>query len=628
MNVGYSPVTSPAGNNHYTFSDYLGDGTGPLYTGVAAFSSPYRDFLSVQGEGCVNGHFQDGEIAAAYRPDGRVLYTNGLGQLGFGTGDWARLLANACTQDLSSGHRMLYAPSEADDPAYRAAIAALTGGTVDYFDARAGTPDAALLSGYDCVYTWANYPYADRDLFGDRLADYVDAGGKAVLGVFCTFTLGNSLGGRIMTPGYSPVTSPAGNNHFAASPYAGDGTTCLHRRVFAYDQFYRDVLVLQGGGLRDGSYVDGEIALAYRPDRRVVYLNGEGNARLGGGTGDWPQLVANACECRIEGGQMLASTGSGTLYNIDLVTGNGYGIGPLPNCSTEIEYLDGPGEAWSQSCAGFYTAVPFHPGNATAAGAFVPNGATFTGLEWALDRLYGASFPGIGVCLASTFGTLDPAAGVSTPIGTPGALWTHPVVGLAFDAKRSTMYGLTSGCATGASDLLEIDVTTGGAILLSGLPFRGGSLEWGPDGDLYGGGDGNDGGNLYRINPSTGATALVGNPGFGSISGLMRTPPGAVGAEGPVAVQLSLAPPYPNPSGATGVRLEFTLPQAGEANLELYDVAGRRVWSHAMGTLPAGQHSAEWNGRDASGRRAPSGVYFVRLRTSVGEKRVSLVRLQ
>ena len=51
--------------------------------------------------------------------------------------------------DLSSprggGMTILYAPSEDDDMAYRDAIAALTGGTVDYFDSRAGTPDAATL---------------------------------------------------------------------------------------------------------------------------------------------------------------------------------------------------------------------------------------------------------------------------------------------------------------------------------------------------------------------------------------------------------------------------------------------------------------------------------------------------
>ena len=60
------------------------------------------------------------------------------------------------------GLTILYAPSEADDPAYRAAISAGAGGaTVDYFDARVATPSVALMSGYDAVHTWANFAYLD-----------------------------------------------------------------------------------------------------------------------------------------------------------------------------------------------------------------------------------------------------------------------------------------------------------------------------------------------------------------------------------------------------------------------------------------------------------------------------------
>lgn len=197
----------------------------------------------------------------------------------------------------AAGGSILYAPSEVDDPVYRAAIAAITGGTVDYFDARAATPSLALLQQYSCVHTWANFDYDNNVLFGDNLADYVDAGGRTVLGVFCTFTDGNFLSGRIMTPGYSPVTSPGGNNHFSFSSYAGDGTTSIHTGVTAYGAVIRDFLALQGGGLQDGSYLDGEIAHAYRPDFKVIYSNGGGGFPLGaaGNTGDWPRLIANSC---------------------------------------------------------------------------------------------------------------------------------------------------------------------------------------------------------------------------------------------------------------------------------------------------------------------------------------------
>ena len=205
---------------------------------------------------------------------------------------------NDISANRGASFSILYAPSEADDATYRADIAAAAGGSaiVDYFDATAGTPDAALLDSYDCVYTWANQAYSDQVLFGDRLADYVDAGGRVVLGVFTTYTSGNFLAGRIMTDGYSPVDSPTGNNHFSLESYAGDGTTQIHAGVTAYDSQFRDILELQGSGIQDGSYTgDAEIAHAYRPDFGVVYSNGSGASQLGGG-GDWPLAIANACQ--------------------------------------------------------------------------------------------------------------------------------------------------------------------------------------------------------------------------------------------------------------------------------------------------------------------------------------------
>jgi len=206
--------------------------------------------------------------------------------------------ANVLTADNGRDGRILYCPSEADDPGYRAAIAALLGGTVDYFDARYSNPGATLLNTYDCAYVWANYAFFDKVAFGNQLAAFVDQGGTVVMGSFCTYTSGNSLGGMIMTAAYSPVWSPSGSNHFMTSGYRGDGTTCIHTGVTAYDCQYRDYLTLQGTGIVDGHYNDNEIGHAYRPDFKVIYSNGCGASALGG-TGQWPLLLAN---CGIPGG--------------------------------------------------------------------------------------------------------------------------------------------------------------------------------------------------------------------------------------------------------------------------------------------------------------------------------------
>jgi len=202
---------------------------------------------------------------------------------------------NDLTPGVRGNGRILYAPSEADDPSYRAMIAAITGGTVDYFDARVATPDAALLNTYDCVNVWANYAFANNVLYGDNLADFVDGGGSVILGVWCLPTAGNYLAGRIMTAAYCPVTGSS--NHFTNSNYIGDGTTCIHTGVVNYACTYRDVLTLVAGGTADGHYADGEIAHAYRADFKVIYSNGSGASALGGSYADWPLLIANACGC-------------------------------------------------------------------------------------------------------------------------------------------------------------------------------------------------------------------------------------------------------------------------------------------------------------------------------------------
>jgi hypothetical protein len=188
---------------------------------------------------------------------------------------------------------ILYAPSQPDDPALRAAIAAITGSTVDYFDARAATPTLSQLTPYCCVYTWANYAYADNVAFGDVLADFVDQGGAVVLGAWCVPSAGNYLSGRIMTSGYCPVTGNTSTS--TSSTYAGDGTSVIYDGVTTFSASYHDILTLQGSGIQDGTYLDGTIAHAYRPDFAVIYSNGIASTVLGS-TGDWPLLIANACE--------------------------------------------------------------------------------------------------------------------------------------------------------------------------------------------------------------------------------------------------------------------------------------------------------------------------------------------
>ncbi len=82
------------------------------------------------------------------------------------------------------------------------------GSTINYIDVLDSIPPVSELKKYHCAIIYTNSAPVDPAGLGDRLADYVDAGGKLVVLQAC---LSNpySLAGRIMTANYSPLT-PAG----------------------------------------------------------------------------------------------------------------------------------------------------------------------------------------------------------------------------------------------------------------------------------------------------------------------------------------------------------------------------------------------------------------------------------
>jgi len=70
---------------------------------------------------------------------------------------------------------------------------------------------------------------------------------------------------------------------------------------------------------------------------------------------------------------------------------------------------------------------------------------------------------------------------------------------------------------------------------------------------------------------------------------------------------------YPNPFNPT-TTIAFTLPDKGDVRLVIYDSAGRLVKVLTQGRLQAGRHTIRWNGLNASGVAAASGVYIYQLR--------------
>ena len=110
-----------------------------------------------------------------------------------------------------------------------------------------------------------------------------------------------------------------------------------------------------------------------------------------------------------------------------------------------------------------------------------------------------------------------------------------------------------------------------------------------------------DSGNIVRLS-ATNATTDVG-----------CTPD--CGPQTLVPTRCTLGQNYPNPFNP-GTSIPYVLTEPSRIELKVYSLLGREAAVLDAGVKLAGFHSAAWNGRDASGSRMPSGVYFYRLQAT------------
>ena len=94
-----------------------------------------------------------------------------------------------------------------------------------------------------------------------------------------------------------------------------------------------------------------------------------------------------------------------------------------------------------------------------------------------------------------------------------------------------------------------------------------------------------------------------------------------------VPLRAQLAQNYPNPFNSDTV-IEYQLPQPGEMQLGVYDLAGQRVTTLASGSRAAGSYVLHWDGRDDDGRMLATGVHLYRLHTKVGLETRKLILLR
>ncbi|MFZ1948132.1 MAG: beta-propeller fold lactonase family protein, partial [bacterium] len=124
------------------------------------------------------------------------------------------------------------------------------------------------------------------------------------------------------------------------------------------------------------------------------------------------------------------------------------------------------------------------------------------------------------------------------------------------------------------------------------------------------------------FDPSGSGKYIVTNAGDNTVTVLDDPVAGTPPVEPPQALRS-----FPNPfRGAAMIR--FGVPEAGRVDVSVYDVRGRLVKTIVSQNLPPGSYTVSWDGKDARGNPAASGVYFCRLSAGALQRTSKMVILK
>jgi len=230
------------------------------------------------------------------------------------------------------------------------------------------------------------------------------------------------------------------------------------------------------------------------------------------------------------------------LGTVDPSTGTFTIIGPFtgaPGGVTEIEWSPNGSTLYGTTGGGSSSILTIDPTTGTVLSSVGHPFGALNGLEFdSGGTLLGVYIPFPGN--PSDLAIVDPTTGMLTAIGPTGV---SNIGGLAFDSTFTTLYGISSGGGAVPPTLYSVSTITGAAtpIATVALSAEASSLEFTADGRLItAGADGN----LYEIDPGSGATTYIGPlVNAGKLSGLSLDPVAPLSA--------AQAPP-PRGSGLTG----------------------------------------------------------------------------
>ncbi len=227
-----------------------------------------------------------------------------------------------------------------------------------------------------------------------------------------------------------------------------------------------------------------------------------------------------------------ARTLSGILSKVSLDNGKATVISTAIPGSTEIEYDVKGKKLLSESVNGLPFLYELDPETGAVLNNYQHDPGAYTGMEYIEGKLYATFIDESGGM--SYLVVLDPVGGTHVVIGATGY---GPIPGLAYDECAQVLYGVTNGVTytpefddTGVPELVTISLETGKATAIGEVGYDAvGSIEFGPDGKLYGGlaQRSAQSGFLIEIDPETGAGTTIGNTG-NPITGLTSLNDGCI----------------------------------------------------------------------------------------------------
>ena len=82
-------------------------------------------------------------------------------------------------------------------------------------------------------------------------------------------------------------------------------------------------------------------------------------------------------------------------------------------------------------------------------------------------------------------------------------------------------------------------------------------------------------------------------------------------------IEYNLLKNYPNPFNPS-TTINFSVSDASQVSLKVYNVSGKEVSSLVNGFYSAGNYSIQWDAKDSFGNNLSSGIYIYKLNTNQG----------